>query len=89
MFLLSAIDGNPHQVRIEEVRLRTPGSRAEGHALRTFPMVLEVQPGPELVVPFDVRSTEVPRGTYAVGARVLVDGIAAPEALEQAELRVR
>ena len=89
VFLLSATDGNPHQVRIHEVRLRTHGSRTEGHPLKIEPMVLDVQPGPELVVPFDVRANEVPKGTYAVGAQVLVDGIPAPEALERAELRVR
>jgi hypothetical protein len=90
-FVIRTADGMPHQVTLADARL-IPGGEAEpageGHPLRVDPIVLDVQPGQDMIIPFDIRTGEVPRGMYAVRATVTVDGGPAPDAV-QGEIRVR
>ncbi len=85
-FLLRSADGDPHQVEIRGARL-VPGAGAE-HPLSMDDVVVDLQPGRDLVVPFEIRPGEVPRGTYGVRASVTVDGMPADDTVE-AEIRVR
>lgn len=85
-FLLRSADGDPHQVEIRGARL-VPGDGAD-HPLSMEDVLVDLQPGRDLVVPFEIKPGEVPRGSYAVRAAVTVDGMPADDSVE-AELRVR
>ena len=88
VFLIRAADGDPHQVRMEDVRLAPVGHPGRSISVNLDPLLLDVQPAQDLVVPFDVRATEAPRGAYAVEATVMVDGSPWRESIE-GEFRVR
>lgn len=87
-FLLRSADGDPHQVGITAPTLHGAAAPAGGHRIAFDDMVVDLQPGRDLVVPFDVKVGEVPRGSYQLKAHVTVDGFPADE-IVQAELRVR
>jgi hypothetical protein len=88
VFLLRSSDGDPHQVRLSAPRLHGGNLPGEGHTIAFDPLTLDLQPGRDLVVPFDVKTGEVPRGTYALSAVVLVDGFEASDTVDT-EVRVR
>jgi hypothetical protein len=87
-FLLKSADGDPHQVSIVAPRLQGGALPADGHRIPFDDLTVDLQPGRDLVVPFDIKTGEVPRGTYGLQADVAVDGTAVPDAI-QAEVRVR
>ncbi len=87
-FLLKSADGDPHQVSIAAPRLEGGALPAGGHRISFDDLTVDLQPGRDLVVPFDIKMGEVPRGTYGLRADVVVDGAAASDSI-QAEVRVR
>jgi hypothetical protein len=87
-FLLKSSDGDPHQVSIMAPTLHGGDAPQEGFRITFDDMVVDLQPGRDLVVPFDVKLGEIPRGLYALRATVTVDGFSADDSVE-AELRVR
>ncbi len=87
-FLLRSADGDPHQVTIARPTLHGGASPAEGLRIPFDDMVVDLQPGRDLVVPFDVKLGDVPRGSYMLKATVTVDGFPADDTV-QAELRFR
>ena len=86
VFLLRAADGDPHQVRIEDAELR-PSGGGPSQAAPFESLVVDVQPGRDLVIPFDIRHGQVPRGAYTLRARVTIDGTFAEDV--RAEVRLR
>lgn len=88
VLLLRSADGDPHQVRIATPRLHGGGLPREGHVIPFDELTLDLQPGRDLVVPFDVKTGEVPRGTYALSADVQIDGFPESDAVS-GEVRVR
>jgi hypothetical protein len=87
-FLLHAADGDPHQVTIVGPTLFGGKLPAEGHRISFDDLIVDLQPGRDLVVPFDVKTGEIPRGNYELRADVSVDGFPA-EGFVHTELRVR
>lgn len=88
VFLIRSSDGDPHQVRISSPRLRGGNLPAEGHSIPFDELTIDLQPGRDMVVPFDVKTGDVPRGTYSLAADVEVDGFPASDSVDT-EVRVR
>ncbi|MCA1726654.1 MAG: hypothetical protein LC722_03065 [Actinobacteria bacterium] len=87
-FLLRSADGDPHQVSISAPTLHGDAAPKDGHPIPFDPLTVDLQPGRDLVVPFDVKLGDVPRGSYQLRATVSVDGFSADDSV-RSELRVR
>ena len=85
--VLRTADGLPHQVKVDDASLVNPATE-QAFPLAIGSLILEVQPGLDVIVPFEVKPNEIPRGRYQVRATVVVDGSPEPGAID-AEVRVR
>jgi hypothetical protein len=72
-FVMRGADGNPHTVELEEVAVaRVPGG--PGKEIPLDEVQVDVAPGRDLFVPFEVPISDLPPGWYRVECRARVDG---------------
>lgn len=86
--ILKSGDGDPHQLGFDRVELTPEVTGGPTYPVTVGDLLLEVQPGLDLVVPFEVRRGEVPRGVYLLLVSATVDGVHVADAA-RAEIRVR
>jgi hypothetical protein len=77
-FVLRSADPDPHQVRIESVRV-IELSGGNGHGIDVEPVTQDVAPNLDLFVPFELPITELGPGWYQLACDVVVDGVAGQE----------
>ena len=71
-FVMSGADGNPHAVDLEEAKLgRVPQGRTKDIPLEA--VRVDVAPGRDLFVPFEVAVSDLEAGWYALFSSVQVD----------------
>lgn len=71
-FVMSGADGNPHAIQVEEATVsRIPSG--EGKEVPLDEMRVDVAPGRDLFVPFEVGISDLEPGWYRIGCRVQVD----------------
>jgi hypothetical protein len=72
-FVLRGADGNPHSVELEEVAVtRIPDG--PGKDLPLDQVQVDVAPGRDLFVPFEVTISDLAPGWYGIACRARVDG---------------
>jgi hypothetical protein len=72
-FVMRGADGNPHQVRLDEARVREVAGRGGG-SIGIDPVTLDVAPNLDLFVPFEFGLTDLEAGWYGLECRVAIDG---------------
>lgn len=71
-FVMSGADGNPHAIQVEEAAVaRIPSGGGKDVPLDE--VRVDVAPGRELFVPFEVSVSDLEPGWYRIGCRVQVD----------------
>jgi hypothetical protein len=72
-FVMRGADGNPHQVRLDDARVREVAGRGGG-SIGINPVTLDVAPNLDLFVPFEFGLTDLDAGWYGLECRIAIDG---------------